>query len=128
MSERTVREAVQETMTANPDLTTLEAVKIVIPEEIQAAINDVSETAELTEKAYSMTLAEFQALKVVDRDTVLFALLREQCASMQALETRIDGWEQKVRDMMSPEGVEEMKKKVMDAIGGGNLLGGMFGL
>jgi hypothetical protein len=93
------------------------------------AMEELSETAEMTDLAYGMSPEDFSKLKVAERDTILFALLRELTASQRALEMKIAEYEQKAREMMSPAGVEEMKKRFFDALGmgGGNgMFGGLF--
>lgn len=88
----------------------------------------IDENAELVIRAFQMTPSEFQALKVAERDAIMFVLIREQAASLKCLEMKIEEYEAKARALMTPEGMEEAKKKVMDAMGfGGGMFGGMFG-
>jgi hypothetical protein len=77
--------------------------------------------------AHELTVEQFQALKVADRDAVLFALLREVAESQRALEMRLDLYEAKLKELGSPQGMQELTQKFLGS-GGGILgsLGGMF--
>jgi hypothetical protein len=87
---------------------------------------EIGAAATITDMAYTMTFDDFEKLKVAQRDVLLFALVRELAASQKVLEQKVLEFEQKARDLMSPEGIEEAKKKIFEAIGfGGD--GGMFG-
>ena len=96
-------------------------------EELEDPQAEMSETAVLTQTANEISLTDFAKMKVADRDVLLFALLREVTASQLALELKLMEYEQKARDLMSPEGVEEIKQKVFEALGFGGNGGGMFG-
>jgi len=91
---------------------------------------EIGEAAAITQMAYSLSFDDFEKMKVAQRDVLMFALVRELTASQKALEMKIAELEQKARDLMSPEGIEEAKKKIFEAIGfggdGGSMFGGMF--
>lgn len=101
-------------------------------EEVDAEeLEQLAESDLLVEEAFGLSLDEFTRMKAADRETILFALLRQQAGSMKVLEMKIDEYEQKVRDLMSPEGMEEAKKKFFEMLGfggqgGGGMFGGMF--
>lgn len=118
MSEGTYPECVHNVMGDCPDCAmTQEGLKYA---------DRMAEADTLVELAFSMSLDEFTRLKVADRDTILFALMRQQAGSMKALEMKVLDLEQRARDLMSPEGLEQAKKKVFEALGlGGDM--GMFG-
>jgi len=88
---------------------------------------DRQEQEALTQMAYTLSFGDFEKMKVAQRDVLLFALIRELAASQQVLEMKIAEYEQKARDLMSPEGLEEVKKKIFDTLGFGGGAGGMFG-
>jgi hypothetical protein len=81
----------------------------------------------LVEQAFTLSLDEFTKLKVAERDTIIFAMLRQQAAGMQVLQMKIAEYEQKARDLMSPESMETVKAKVFEAFGFGGSGNGMFG-
>jgi hypothetical protein len=90
---------------------------------------DVDEIGELTARAYELTLGEFEAMNAKQRETILFALLREQAATIRSLDMRVDLYEAKFKELATPEGMQELTNKFLGGMGGGgmgNLLKGML--
>lgn len=89
-----------------------------------------SELAAQLVAAYSMSGAEFVALKAAERELVLFLLLRELSATVNGLEGRLNLLEDKARVLASPEGMQQVLSMFLG--GGGNasmgkMLAGMIG-
>jgi len=96
------------------------------PTEDDDAVNEaevLSRIGALTEAAYTMDPDKFTALKVADRDLVLFLMLREMAATVRRLDMRVDEFEEKAKGMFSPEGIQELTEKFL---GGGGMFGGLF--
>jgi hypothetical protein len=91
-------------------------------------LDQLSRDGALTETAYSLTSEQFAALKVADRDTAIFLLVREMAASIKSLEMRIDEYEAKAKELATPEGIAQITDKFLGGMGGGmgGMLGGMF--
>lgn len=89
-------------------------------------------------KAMGLTIEEFSAYSVKDRDAVLFILLKETATNFAYLNDRVSACETEVRMAVkqmadavekytSPEGLQELVEKFTSGGGFGGLLGGMFG-
>lgn len=105
---------------------TIEAIAIPATEEEIANTEVNDEESQLLAAAYELPLDDFRAMKVADRDTLLFALLREQVATIRMLNLRIDEYEAKAKEMATPEGIQELMNKFLGGGMPGGLMGGLF--
>lgn len=82
---------------------------------------------------FAMSGKEFHALKVTDRDMYMFLLVRELAGAMRVLQSdvselraKLEEYETKAKELMTPEGQQMVMDKVMSGMMGGGLLGGRF--
>jgi len=94
-------------------------------QEVMTALNEEMQViSDLTEEAYSLSPQDFAAKKVVERDLVLFLLLRDMAGEMRALKFKVEEYEQKAKELGTPEGIQALTDKFL----GGSGFGGMLGM
>jgi hypothetical protein len=77
-------------------------------------------------KALFMSPDNFLSLETDERQELVFVLLQSQMLAIRAIEARINAYEAKVREMVSPEGIKELQAKFFESLGGGGMFGGLF--
>jgi len=84
--------------------------------------------AALLAEAFSLTPEAFLALKVGVRDVTIFLLLREIAATVSSLEARINEYEEKAKELGTPEGMQSLMDRFLGGSSGGisSLMGGFL--
>lgn len=72
----------------------------------------------MTDAAYAMSAEDFNTLKAADKMLTLFLLLRDQAAEIRALGFKVGEYEEKAKELATPEGLQRAMASFMGASNG----------
>jgi len=84
---------------------------------------DPNDEFDEVEAALTLSVEEFTAKKALDRDVVLFTLLRATLGELRSVTYRVDEFEEKVRSTFTPDGMSQLMESFMGGSGMGGLMG-----